>query len=396
MAEKTAESHSRQVLEDIRILDFSWVLAGPYATRFLADFGAEVIKVQPLSPGAGDRFSRGYFNNWNRSKLGVTLDPSKPDGKKIAGDLIKKSDVIVENFSPRVMSNWGLDYSEAKKIRPDIIYLSLSIMGHSGPWLHYSGFGPTVQALCGMTGLTSYPDRPPAGIGYSYADHIAGLYGAVAVLAALEYRSRTGQGQDIDLSETEAMISLLCETIVDYTLFGNRKGIESTLFAPEGIYACLGVDKWCAVSVTGETEWQGFKRALKNPLWADDRRFETAKGRKENSYMLDNLIMEWTSRHSAGEVMSVLQREGVPAGVVQSALDLAGDPQLRERGFFHELQHPVLGETITDANPVRLADIPFACRCPSPEGGQDNQYVFGQLLGLNEERLGRLHYNKVI
>jgi benzylsuccinate CoA-transferase BbsF subunit len=390
---------TQAVLSGIRVLDFSWVLAGPYTTRMLADFGAEVIKVQPLSPSAGDRFSRGYFNTWNRNKLAITLDPGKPEGLKTAMDLVKICDVVVENFSPRVMSNWGMDYSELKKIQPDIIFLSLSMMGHSGPWLHYSGFGPAVQAFSGITSLTSYADRPPIGMGFSYADHVAGLYGALAVLAALEYRRKTGEGQYIDLSETEAMASLLFEPIIDYTLTGHEAGPRDHVYgrsAPEGIYACSGIDKWCAISVTDDKQWQGLKRALGNPPWAEDRRFETLEGRNKNSTILNDLINGWTSRHSSDEVMAVLQKEGVPAGVVQSARDLWADPQLRARGFFQTLVHPVMGETMADASPIHLSENPPSYRHSASEGGQDNDYVFQQLLGLNEEDYLRYQREKVI
>ena len=182
------------ILHNIRILDFSWVLAGPYATRLLADFGAEVIKIQPLMAEEDDAFSRGYYNAWNRNKLDITLNLNKPEGIGIVKKLVKISDVVVENFSPRVMANWGLDYAELQKIKPEIIFLSLSIMGHSGPWKDFSGFGPTVQAFSGITSLTGYPGQPPSGVGYSYADHIAGLYASLAIMGALEYRSKNGKG----------------------------------------------------------------------------------------------------------------------------------------------------------------------------------------------------------
>jgi crotonobetainyl-CoA:carnitine CoA-transferase CaiB-like acyl-CoA transferase len=221
------------ILKDIRILDFSWVLAGPYATRLLADFGAEVIKVQPLAPEAADRFSRGYYSTWNRNKLGITLNLSKTEGIEIAKALVKLSDAVVENFSPRVMENWGLGYPQLEQLKPDIIMLSLSAMGHSGPWKDYTGFGPTVQAFSGITNLTSYPGEPPGGIGYSYADHVSGLYGSLALLGALEYRRQTGKGQYIDLSQTEAMTSLLADPVLDYT----HTGIEP---APPGLLNDVG------------------------------------------------------------------------------------------------------------------------------------------------------------
>ncbi|MFC1928599.1 CoA transferase, partial [Chloroflexota bacterium] len=193
---------NQPILHNIRILDFTWVLAGPYATRLLADFGAEVIKVQPLiASEAEDRFACGYYNTWNRNKLGITLNLNKPQGVALAKKLVGISDAVIENFTPRVMANWGLDYANLGKIKPDIIMLSMSTMGSTGPWRDYTGFGPTVQAFSGITCLTSYPGEPPSGLGYSYADHVAGLMAALALLGAIEYRHRTGEGQYIDISQ---------------------------------------------------------------------------------------------------------------------------------------------------------------------------------------------------
>ena len=191
---------NRAILQNIRILDFTWVLAGPYATRIMADFGAEVIKVQPLISEAEDRFARGYYNTWNRNKLGITLNLNKPQGVALAKKLVGISDAVVENFAPRVMANWGLDYDNLKKIKPNIIMLSMSTMGNTGPWRDYVGFGPTVQAFSGITYLTSYRGKPPSGLGFSYADHVAGLMATLALLSAMEYRRKTGEGQYIDVS----------------------------------------------------------------------------------------------------------------------------------------------------------------------------------------------------
>ena len=387
------------VLKGIRILDFSWVLAGPYATRLLADFGAEVIKVQPLVPEAGDKFSRGYYNTWNRNKLGITLNLGTPEGIALAKKLVNISDAVVENFTPRVMANWGLDYQNLKKIKPDIIMLSLSTMGSSGPWRDYAGFGPTVQAFSGITRLTSFPGKPPPGLGTAYADHIAGLLACLALLSALEYRRRTGEGQYIDVSQVEAMASLLGDAILDYQIEGREVeavGNSSTGAAPHGVYRCQGDDRWCAIAVFTDDEWQGFKRALDNPPWAEDKRFATLNGRLENKARLDRLVEEWTKKHTAEEAMALLQKQGVAAGVVQSAGDLAQDPQLNERGFFIELDHPELGKTISDATPIRLSDTPARYSRPAPLLGQDNENVYGELLGLSETELGRLKKQGVI
>src|SRR3972149_6111886 len=237
------------VLFNIRILDFTWVLAGPYATRLLADFGAEVIKVQPpFSTDTEDTFSQGYYNTWNRNKRGITLDLNKPEGIAIARKLVGKCDAVVENFAPRVMANWRLDYSRLKEIRPDIIMFSLSLMGQPGPWRDYSGFGPTVQAFSGMTDITSFPGGPPLGPGFSYADHIAGLYASLALLGALEFRRRTGEGQHVDISQVEVMSSLLSGAFFERTGTAAPCGNSSNEGAPHGVYRCRD-NRWCAVVV---------------------------------------------------------------------------------------------------------------------------------------------------
>jgi benzylsuccinate CoA-transferase BbsF subunit len=376
---------SQSVLKGFRILDFTWVLAGPYATRLLADFGAEVIKVQPLLPGEEDEFAGGYYNTWNRNKLGITLDMSQPDGIALAKKLVALSDAVVENFAPRVMANWGLDYENLKAIKPDIIMLSLSTMGSSGPRRDYTGFGPAIQAFSGLTYLTSYPGGPPLGLGTAYADHVGALFACLALLGALEYRRRTGQGQYIDVSQVEAMVSLLGDAFVPG---------KAAVF--QGVYRCQGEDRWCAITIATDEDWQGFKEALGNPSWAEDRRFATLASRLKNKKKLDELIEGWTKIRPAEEVMALLQKNGVAAGVVQSAADLAKDTQLKERGFFVELDHPETGKTISDASPVRLSATPPLYVRPAPLPGQDNDYVYRELLRLSEAEMTELKKQGVI
>jgi benzylsuccinate CoA-transferase BbsF subunit len=375
------------VLKGVRILDFTRVLAGPYATRLLADFGAEVIKVQPRLPREEDDFARGYYNTWNRNKRGITLDMTKPDGVALARKLVLASDAVVENFTPRVMANWGLDYQNLKKLKPDIIMLSLSTMGATGPHRDYAGFGPTIQAFSGLTHLTSYPGGPPLGLGSAYADHVGALFACLALLGALEYRQRTGEGQYIDVSQVEAMTSLLGDAFVP----GKKTGS-----APHGVYRCKGDDRWCALAVFTGEEWQGFKKALGNPPWAEAKRFATLASRLKNKKALDSLIEDWTKAHPPEEVMALLQAQGVAAGVVQSARDLAKDPQLKERGFFIEIAHPETGKTVSDAAPVRLSDTPPQYSRPAPLPGRDNDYVYGELLGLSEREMANLKKQGVI
>jgi crotonobetainyl-CoA:carnitine CoA-transferase CaiB-like acyl-CoA transferase len=373
------------VLKDIRILDFTWVLAGPYATRLLADFGAEVIKVQPLLPGEEDDFARGYYNTWNRNKLGITLNLSTPEGIALAKKLVLSSDAVVENFTPRVMANWGLDYASLKAIKPDIIMLSLSAMGATGPYRDYTGFGPTIQAFSGLTHLTAYPGGPPLGLGTAYADHVAALFACLAILSALEYRRETGDGQYIDVSQVEAMASLLGDAFIP---------VKETAF--QGVYRSKGDDRWCALAVATDEEWQNFKKALGSPRWAEDKRFATPAARLENKKKLDELIEGWTKTLPAEEVMSLLQAQGVAAGVVQDARDLAKDPQLKERGFFIDLDRPETGRTMSDATPVRLSDTPPGYRRPAPLPGQDNGSVYGELLGIGADEIIELRQRGVI
>jgi benzylsuccinate CoA-transferase BbsF subunit len=370
---------SHSILHNVRILDFTWVLAGPYATRLLADFGAEVIKVQPRLPIEGeDTFSRGYDNTWNRNKLGVTLNLNKPAGVDIARRLAAVCDAVVENFTPRVMANWGLDYAALKKVKPDIIMVSVSMMGQTGPRRDYTGFGPTVQAASGLTGLTAFPGGPPLGPGFSYADHAAGLYASLALLGALEHRRRTGEGRHIDISQVEAMVSLMGEAFTadkPPAPVGNR----SPLAAPHDVYPCAD-GRWCAVAVFTDEEWRGFGRALGSPDWATADRFATSAGRQANIDELDGLVAGWTRGLPAAAVMRRLQENGVPAGVVQDAADLAADPHLKSRGFI--IERPWPGYPFTDANPVRLSASAAEYRRPAPPPGGDNDYIYGRLLGL--------------
>ena len=390
---------TQPILHSIRILDFTWVLAGPYATRILADFGAEVIKIQPLLPEEEDAFTKGYYNTWNRNKLGVTLNLNKPQGVAIAQRLVAISDAVVENFTPRVMANWRLDYDSLTKIKTDIIMLSMSTMGQTGPWRDYVGFGPTVQAFSGITYLTSFPGKPPLGLGYSYADHVAGLMATLALLGALEYRRRTGEGQYIDVSQVEAMASLLGDTVLDYTSNGKSAepmGNSSSEAAPYGVYRCQGDDRWCAIAVYTDEEWQGFKQALASLAWAEDSRFATLSSRLEYADELNQLVEGWTRQHTAEEVMTLLQRRGVASGVVQDARDLADDLHLKQRGFFIALEHSELGKTMSEATPIRLSDTPARYSQAAPIQGQDNDYIYKELLGMSEDEMASLREQGVI
>jgi len=382
-----------EILSGLRVLDFTRVLAGPYATRILADFGAEVIKIQSKKTARGaESNTSGYFTTFNRNKRSITLDMSYPEAREIALKLTAISDVVIENFSPRVMSNWGLDYEKLKEARPDLIMVSMSGMGQSGPWRDFVALGPTIQALSGLTYLTSFNQDSPMGLGYSYADTVVGLYAVVAVLAALEYRDRKGMGLYIDLSEYEAVCTLMGPTFLDILVNRNDvmpQGNQSDYMpaAPYGCYRCLGTDRWCVVAVCNEMEWQALCRVMGNPGWSQEERFSTLSKRKKHAEQLDELLGQWTGKRSAEELVGLLQDAGVPAGVVQSAGDLAGDPHLKARDYFVQIEHPVLGKTISDASPIRFRDMTRADWKAAPLLGEDNQYVYRELLGLKEGEL---------
>jgi benzylsuccinate CoA-transferase BbsF subunit len=372
------------ILSGVRILDFTWALAGPYATRLLADFGAEVIKVQsPLMEAENDAFTRGYYNTWNRNKLGITLNLNKLEGVALAKRLVTVCDAVVENFSPRVMSNLGLDYANLQKIKPDIIMVSMSVMGQKS---NYSGYGPTVHALSGMTYLTSFSGQPPIGPGFSYADHVAGLYASIRLLGALEERHKTDRGQFIDISEVDIMKYLLADA-EELEPAGN--GLSQA--APHNVYRCQG-DRWCAIAVFTEEEWRGLKKAMGNPAWLGDKKFTTLSGRLKNRDELDKFITTWTKKHTAEEVMSLLQKNGVPTGIVQNAADLADNSHLQSRGFFiKDSRIPLV-----DAVPIRMSAVKAVYKKAAPSPGQDNNYVYGKLLGISKEEMTKLKDRGVI
>jgi len=380
-------------LTGIRILDFTWMLAGPYAMRIFGDFGAEVIKVQSKKTAKGVESNlTPYFNTWNRNKRSITLDLSHPEAREMVLRLTAKSDAVIENFSPRVMHNWGLNYEKLKEVKPDLIMLSMSAMGQGGPWKDYVAFAPTLHALSGLTHLTSFEKDTPIGPGYAYADIVAGLYAALAVLAALEYRDRTGQGQYIDLSEYEAICTLMGPSIL-YALINGKEILpegnypDDIAAAPYGCYLCAGTDRWCVIAVSNEEEWQSLCRALGHPDWMKEDRFGTVAKRKKNRRELDDLLTKWTTQHTAEEVAGLLQESGVPSGVVQNAGDLSRDPQLMARKFFVQLDHPVLGKTVSDRSPIRFEEDSTVGWKAAPQLGEDNRYVFLELLGLTEGEL---------
>ena len=391
----------RRALDGVRILDFTWVVAGPVATRILADQGAEVIKIERRdSLDLGTRRS-GFTGNLFRGKQGTVINMADPRGIEIAQQLVAVSDVVIDNFSARVMRNWGMDYDSIKKIKPDIIAVSMSGFGHTGPHKDYVSYGPTLQALSGYTLLMRHAGKEPAGWGYSYADMSGGYSGALAVLMALWCRRRTGEGQFIDLSQFETISSVVGPGLLDILAnnetsapFGNRS--QEAPAAPHGIYRCTGNDRWCAITIFTEEEWQAFCKILDNPAWTQDPRFATLASRLEHQDALDHHVEAWTSQHTAEEVMTQLQQAGVPAGLVANGEDMDRDPQLRARGYWATVNSPDEGEAILDGTPVKLSATPGGVAAPGPLLGEHTDLVLGRLLGYSEEQIAQLKDERVV
>lgn len=391
----------RRALDGVRILDFTWVVAGPVATRILADQGAEVIKIERRdSLDLGSRRG-GFTGNLFRGKESTVINMSHPRGREIARQLVARSDVVIDNFSARVMRNWGMGYESLKQIRPDIIAVSMSGFGHTGPHKDYVSYGPTLQALSGYTLLMRHEGKEPAGWGYSYADMSGGYSGALAVLMALWYRRRTGRGQFVDLSQFETISSVLGPALLDILANGATVApcgnhSQEGPAAPHGIYRCAGHDRWCALTVFTQEEWDDFCRELGNPAWTSDRRFATLPDRLQHQGELDRYVEEWTQQYTPEEVMARLQQAGIAAGVVANGEDLDRDPQLSARDYWAQVQTPEGDPVTLDGPSVKLSATPGYVAAPGPLLGEHTDAVLRRLLGYSDADLARLKAERVV
>ncbi len=417
------KSASRRPLEGVRVIDLTKIVAGPNATRMLATMGAEVIRVEwhdqraldllrgvlPKAPGGeADSLNRsGLFNNINPGKYGITLNMSLPQGRDLFKRLIAKAAVLCENYSPGQMERWELGYDTLRKINPGLIYLQISGMGKSGTYNDYLSVGPTAQALSGLTHMSGLPEPlPPAGWGYSYLNHSTGYYGALHVMMALLNRRKTGRGCYIDLSQTEvgAMTSGTATleaqlTGQSTTRYGNR--MHAADWAPHGAYPCRGTDEWVTIAVQTDEQWQALVAEIGSPGWARDARFQTAAGRKANEDDLDRLMAEFTKGEDRYELMHRLQKQGVPAGVVQKADDrYLRDPQLKQRGAFVPLPHSEIGTWPIEGFPARFGTMPVEVGGlpgrAAPCMGEDNDAVYRDVLGLTPEEIAQLREDWII
>jgi crotonobetainyl-CoA:carnitine CoA-transferase CaiB-like acyl-CoA transferase len=334
-------------LDGLRVLDFTHVLAGPFATRIMGDLGADIVKVGSLSrpgnvPGDGtaDSPMNAYYTMWNRNKRSLALDMGSEQARAVCRTLCERADIVIENFSVGVLDRWGVGYEAVSESAPGVIYIAMSGVGTGGPWSDFVTFAPTIHAISGLTYLTGVPDHEPIGIGTSHNDHLAGLHATVAALSAIEARRESGRGQLIDLSQFEVGVNLNGIALFDY--FANGRSAEPAgnrrpydVVAPHNTYQCAGDDRWVAIVATSDEQWGALRSVLGAPAWAAEPRFETAAGRVANIDDLDAGISAWTAELAAEDVQTRCQAAGVPAGVVQDGGNLVErDPQLRHLGFF--------------------------------------------------------------
>ena len=389
-------------LEGLRVLDFTHVLAGPFCTRLLADMGADVVKINSRKRAAANNAPGSpYYAIWNRNKRALALDMSHDEAKDVALKLVKQADIVIDNFSLGVLDRWGIGYASVSTQNDQVIYVQMSGMGSGGPWSDFVTYAPTIHALSGLTHTTGVPDGGPIGVGFSYNDHQAGLHAAVAVLAAIEARRHTGKGQQIDLAQFEVGTSMIGVSLLDYCAngrsaepSGNRPPYDE--YAPHGCYKCLSAgedildERWLAIVCRDEDEWGALCSVMSDPSWTKSTAFASASTRCENADELDRHISEWVSKQDSTALMYQLQDAGVPAGVVQTGIDLIEtDPQLQERNFIQLMddEHPVLGATFADRLPIYFDKTPCDEYKRSRVLGEDNATILADWLGMTSDEV---------
>jgi len=419
---------ARLPLEGIRVASICPIWAGPFTEMLLADWGAEVIRVEsrqhcqvhtrgimahpPFSLVAQQRGGysayalEGYdaaYGSWNRfglfcgharNKLSMTVDLRTPKGKEIFKRLIKVSDIFLESNSPHVVEELGLTYDVLKEAKPDLIMISLSGFGHSGPYKYYRAAGTHQEGFTGHTCLRGYADLDLIyNVLVNQTDEAAGATAAFALVMALYHRNRTGKGQFIDMAEAETAIPHMAQAVMDYTMnrrVTERMGNRDYHGAIQGCYRCWGRDSWVNITISTDEEWQGFCCALGNPSWTEEERFSDPPSRWENHDELDRLIGEWTRQHDKYEVMHILQKEGVPAGPVMDERDAYEDPHMRERDFFNELTHAEIGTHLYPGLAWKMSKMPNQLRLPPVRLGEHNDYVYKQVIGVSDEEYREL------
>jgi benzylsuccinate CoA-transferase BbsF subunit len=392
-------------LSGVRICDFTWAMAAPAATRVLADFGATVVRIEPTVRLDAGRTMPPFRNNepgvensamWSNmgaGKLSIALDLGRPSARRVAVDLVRWAGMCLESFAPGTMGKWDLDYQSLRQVRPDLIMLSSSLMGQDGPMADYAGWGYMGAAMAGFHMLTGWPDREPAGPFHSYTDYVVPRLTALALLAALDHRRETGQGQHIDFSQVEAAIHFLTPAYLDYSVNGrvqSRIGNRDQNFAPHGVYQCTGDDRWIAVVCENDTQWRALCGVLKVAGLEDDSRFSSMAARLAHAGELDWIVSRWTSTIDQYRAEALLQTAGVPASAVQNSRELSQDPQLAHRGHFVQLDHPLHGTSCVEATAIKLSHTPGTVHHAAPTLGADAQHVLAEILGYSDEQITTL------
>jgi crotonobetainyl-CoA:carnitine CoA-transferase CaiB-like acyl-CoA transferase len=417
---------SKLPLEGIRVLDFTVVWAGPFATMLLADHGAEVIRVESLQffpsvtrgtlarpdkdlartlpgyAGAYPEYDPGerpwnrhpMFNPHARNKLGMTVDLSRPKGREIFIQLVSASDVLIENHSARFMENLGLTYDVLQRSKPDLIMVSMPAFGMSGPYKYYQGFGINVESVCGLTWLRKYPGADLSETSSTlHMDAASGASAAFAVLAALHYRRRTGKGQFIDFVQAENLMQQIGEILMDVPLNGRSQsslGNRHPAMAPHGCYPCRGSDRWVVIAIATDKEWERFCQVMGHPSWAQEARFADTASRYRHQEALDECIAAWTRQHQTWEIAERLQQAGIAAGPVMRESDLFTDPHLHARGFFHIVTHAEAGTHVYPGLMWKMSKTPATFRRPAVRLGEHNDYVYREVLKLSDAQIQTL------
>ncbi len=391
---------AQKALSDLRIVDFTRAFAGPLATMFLGFFGAEVIKIESADLDDNRVPEDPNFPELHRTKLSCTIDTRTAEGKALVKRMVETSGIVVENFRPGVMDRLNLNYDDLRVVRPDLIMMSMPGFGNTGPLREYYSYGQQVMGMTGLSHLWGHPESPlESHTKYAFPDYVAAITGSVAILAALEHRDRTGEGQYIELSQVEALAHLLSVTYMAYTELGHVpqvQGNRSAEAAPHDVYPCLGDDAWCAIEVRSDGEWAALVGAMGTPEWSHDERFNTLARRVEHKTELDRHIGAWTAVRTPRQIEKTLQDAGVPSGIVATAEDLYYDPHLRQRGMIVSIDHPGDGRIEHAGVNVHLSATPGRADLPTPTKGQHNDYVFNQVLKLDAEERARLEAANVL